>query len=79
MTAFLKERQGKTHLVIGPIRGGRGKFPEPIRTTFFSDLIKNWPYPHETQEKSIKKNLFSAGQYRSTEKGYDNFLLSTSI
>ena len=33
-------------------------------------------YPHETQEKLTNKNLlvmFSAGQYRSTEKCYEMY------
>ena len=40
-------------------------------------IFKKLPEPHEKQEKFIKKILhlmFSAGKYRSTEKGYEHFL-----
>ena len=51
-------------LVVGPLRGGGGGV---VKKLFFYDL----PEPHETQEKKKKLHaVFSAGQYRSTEKGF---------
>ena len=38
-------------------------------------ILENIPEPHEIQKKIIKNSflMFSAGQYRSTVKGYDKF------
>ena len=56
---------------------------EAIKKSFFFQWSENhgkknlkqkkWPEPHETKEIWIKKLhvIFSAGQYQSTEKGYN--------
>ena len=76
-------------LVVGPLKGGGGIPPEPLKKqTFFSFFIeKKIPEPYETQEKLIKKILevmFSASQYRWTEKCYEifnrkNFVLKSNL
>ena len=56
-----------------------GKHPEPIKKIY--DL-KKLPELHKTQEKSMKKIfhvMFSAGQYRSTEKCYEILYVSENI
>ena len=49
-------------LVVGPLS----------KKNILSMIFKKWPEPHESQDKWIIKNcMFSAGQYRSTEKVYN--------
>ena len=59
--------------MVGPLSGGGGQPPEPQRKekTFFYDLKKKIPEPHEKRENN-KTNLlvmFSAGKNQSTKKG----------
>ena len=54
--------------------GGEVKPSQPLRKKEKNLWFKKkLPEPHETQEKFIKKLyvMFSAGQYRPTEKGYE--------
>ena len=55
--------------MVSHYEGGGVKPPEPQKEKLY-DLKKEWHEPHETHKKSINKLqiMFSAGQYRSTEK-----------
>ena len=66
-------------LVIGPLRGGWGKPLEPLRKKhlFFYDLKKFTRTSRNTRKiRRRKKLILCAGQYRSTEKGYEYIIFS---
>ena len=62
----------KVFLVVRPLTEGGEVNPLATKKILFF-YEKDWPEPHETQEKEFKKMhvMFSAGQYQSTENGYE--------